>query len=250
MEGSEAMMRCPREEELDWAVIRLQRAGIPPVGADSLPAELWDLAPLVRHAGECVRCGEILRLLYATEGAQRTDEAVVAPATARLVVEIGPRVLPLFPLAGIAVADAARSAGAGSSGSGSTDAESADAEATGDRSFDAAEEYLVAADSPGVQPARIPGEGDSLVLTLATQDQRYVVRIFPNQDGSGATAVLLGADAAPEAQVRGTEQGRVGREAAGPPVFLRVSGVDYPFDERGYAHLVGFPAEEIALIVA
>jgi hypothetical protein len=260
MEGSEAMMRCPREEDLDWAAIRLQRAGLLLVYADSLPAEFGDLEPLVRHAGECVRCGEILRLLCATEGAQRADGIVAAPAAPGHVAAVGPLVLPLFSFTGIPAARAARSADsgspdAGSAGIGSTQSVSADARSSDhpfvdDRTSDALEEYLIAADSPGAQPIAGHGEGDSVVLTLATQDQRYVVRIFPNQDGSGATAVLLGGDAAPEAQAGGTEQGQVDRVAVGPNFFLRVAGVDYPFDGKGYARLGGLPAEEIALIVA
>lgn len=75
-------------------------------------------------------------------------------------------------------------------------------------------------------------EGGSIegtrVLTMASGDHRYIVRIFPNEGGAGATAVLVG-----------SERGLV----------LRLSGVEYAFDENGMAQLPSFPGSEIELLV-
>lgn len=200
------MRRCPREEELDWAAVHLLRAGVSPEEPGDLPPALADFAPLRRHLDACARCREILGLLLETERTSQSEE-------------VAGRILPLAPLV---------------AAQGATD----DADAPG---LDEAQEYPAAADSHGARPA---GEeaAASLVLTLTTQDQRYVVRIFPNQGGTGATAVLLG------------ESSRSGKPRLGSSLrkagfSLRVGEDEYWFDENGYAHLTAFPAGAIALIV-
>lgn len=209
-------MKCPRETALDRAAIRLQRAGAEPGATAPLPEGIRDLEPLLRHAAVCTRCREILGLLYGTEAA-------------RMQGVREPRILPLFPFTG---------------GMGSSRGERRDFEVVDDF-----EPYLVAAETAGLAPPDGSEDGTSLVLTLATQDDRFVVRIFPNQDGPGATAVLLTADSASSEPGVTPTDGAAHKGEAALGVRLRVAGVEYSFNEKGYARLAEFPVEEVALLL-
>jgi hypothetical protein len=88
---------------------------------------------------------------------------------------------------------------------------------------------VVAADTP-----QVPDQ--TRMLTLITDDDRFLVRIFPDEEGDGAKAVLVFA-------AQGPPQPQEVRPA------LRVSGIDYEFDEEGIARLPQFPGADVALVL-
>lgn len=92
------------------------------------------------------------------------------------------------------------------------------------------DEFPVAAAHSASRPEQ------SRVLTLITDDDRYYVRIFPDDEGVGAKAVLVLA-------AQETPQPEEARPA------LRVSGIEYEFDEAGIARLPHFPGEDVALVL-
>ena len=112
----------------------------------------------------------------------------------------------------------------------------------------AAESYPIAADSNPLQPPPGGHPGGTPVLTLSSSDGRYLVRIFPNQTGGGATAVLMR-----ESRTAGAEQEPPGSnrrsDAEARTVHLRVSGREYAFDANDYAFLPEFPAQDVELIL-
>lgn len=96
-------------------------------------------------------------------------------------------------------------------------------------------EYAWAAATPGDDP---PPEltWDTRVLTLGSDDGRFLVRIFPNESGNQATAVLV------NEEVPGEWKG------LRPRPFLRIGGREYAFDAQDIARLPVFPVETIELI--
>jgi hypothetical protein len=85
-------------------------------------------------------------------------------------------------------------------------------------------------------------------LTFSTDDGSLFVRIFPNDGGGGATAVLVGR---PERSAAERGQ-RVTNSEGGPPqfrVFLRIDDDEYSFDPDGTASLPNFPAAALSIIV-
>jgi hypothetical protein len=96
-------------------------------------------------------------------------------------------------------------------------------------------EYALAAATPGDGPPSEPA-WETRVLTLSSGDDRFLVRIFPNESGEGATAVLVNEDAPVEGS------------GVRPRPFLRVGGVEYAFDAQDVARLAAFPVEGIELV--
>lgn len=100
--------------------------------------------------------------------------------------------------------------------------------------------YALAASSSDVRKDGAPGQ--TRVLTLATTDERYLVRIFPNESGVGATAVLIQFHP-PENEL---EPALAPRDSE---IVLQVDGVDFRFDEQGIALLPGFPTGGVTLVL-
>ncbi len=67
-------------------------------------------------------------------------------------------------------------------------------------------------------------------MTLSTEDGRFIVRIFPKPEGSGARGVLITAVDAPAR------------------VSLLIGGVAYAFDDSGIVEIPSFPASGIHLV--
>lgn len=93
------------------------------------------------------------------------------------------------------------------------------------------EEYLVAAADASTRPPQ------SRVLTLMTDDDRYLVRIFPNLLDEGATAILVSLPA----------EGIPAVGSSRPA--LRIAGVEYEFDDGNIARLPCFPSSDLSLVV-
>ncbi len=90
------------------------------------------------------------------------------------------------------------------------------------------ESYPVAAQTPELGRRVEDGTTPSRVLTLTTSDDRFLVRILPNNPGPGATAILYPA--------RGE-------------VTIEIDGKSFAFDENGTAALPGFPGADISLVL-
>ncbi len=165
--------------------------------SDAEPRVPLSLAPSLEHIWRCAHCRETLEILIETERAWRRSEK-----------SSGKVLLPLRPLR---VGPPAR-------GDDPAPAEDAD-------------EFLVAAADASTRPAQ------TRVLTLVTEDDRFLVRIFPDEEGGGATAILV---SLPESDA----------DAAGAirPI-LRLEGTDYGFDESRTVRLPHFPTSEIALFL-
>ncbi len=208
-------MNCPSERALDRAAAEMLDRGIEPGASRSA---------IGRHARECVRCGEILALLLDAERTHRVRlEQAVEAGTGSFPIggapETGRQILPLRPVA------AGRRAFAGEEVAGAADDPG----------------YAVAADTPDARGAEQRLQA-SRVLTLTTENNQFLVRIFPDESGEGAYAVLL------PSQTPGTgTQHQPGRSV--PRVFLRVGDIDSPFDERGTARLAAFPSEPVSVIL-
>jgi len=228
------MRQCPREEVLDAAAMRLHLAGIDPSAVARLPVQLLELEQLLMHTRGCTRCRELLQLLYDAERlrvAGAADESFAG--TGNNVRGSTGRVLPLLPLGPIGT-----EAG--------TASDPIDAQPD-------LESFPAAADSPGAHLPTGSADAGSMVLTLATADQSYIVRIFANQGGPGATAILVGTDAessVPESGVSSDRASAPQRSASPPRVLLRVSGVQYDFGPDGVVRLPEFPLTQISLILA
>ncbi len=98
-------------------------------------------------------------------------------------------------------------------------------------------EYAVAADSRGLdQRISLDGHG---AISLSTRDGRYLVRIFRNKEGEGATAVLL----------QTHEPDDAGQGQSGQQISLSIDGEDYTFDTDGTARLPAFPAKPPSLVL-
>ncbi len=200
--------KCLNERRLEAAAARLTDLGIraeEALGASqenrSLPAIPQPLLMLLAHARECLRCREIMVLFQETAMAMRGEsgrgEGNRGEGGRGESVEILRLVSPL---------SNGRHRG----------------EDEPNREFDAA------AQSPG-GPNGVHLPAAARVLTLTTDDERFVVRIFANEGGEGATAILLGIDA-----------------PAG--LALRIAGKDYSFDANGQAQLPAFPGEAVGLV--
>jgi hypothetical protein len=74
---------------------------------------------------------------------------------------------------------------------------------------------------------------DLPVLSLATSDRQSIVRFLPDEERPGATAVLVVASGQAEPKVR----------------CLLFEGVEYPFEENGWAALPGFPAADVSIVL-
>lgn len=222
--GSESPMKCWSREELDAAAMRLVSSGRPwpslwpTVPDDAMPS---DLVPLVTHARLCSLCGELLRLFLMTE--ERLHRGLEASERERTR---GGRVVLLWP---IGSAQASESASPGRLRGGS---------------------YQLAADAPGDR-AGAPGQPPVRELTLSSDDNRLIVRIFPNDGGAGATAVLVGSPEPPDPSERAQVSAAAEPADAGslPRVLLRIDEEEYSFDERGIASLPGFPAAAVSIVL-
>jgi hypothetical protein len=209
------MARCASVETVERAALLLVGAGVSPAEfatavAGSDPGALsWlagamdaDVSSLAEHARTCVRCRDWLQLFMETE--IRLREELLA--SERLSPPSG-GILPLRP---------ARLRNEGRHSPGAIEDEPG---------------YSLAADTgggSGTQPPQVP------VLTLSTEDDRFVVRVFRNEGRAGATAVLLPVDPA--------------QTEVASNWTLRMGGVEYPFDGRGIAQLPAFPVQDVALV--
>jgi hypothetical protein len=209
--------RCPRDVALDSAAVRLWRAGLRPNVPIALQAGLEDLGPLLQHVAHCAHCWETLNLLYETEATRlsrdpKAEGSVLPGSATDGQVSADPagtleKVLPLFQYV---------EGGLPPKGPAARD------------DHDSGREYPIAAES---YRSGADGEDLARVITLVTEDQLYLVKIFSNEIGPGATAVLVGTD--PE-----DEGGR-------SHILLRSLECDYPFDERGYAALTEYPTRSL-----
>lgn len=210
-------MRCPREGALELAAGRLIDAGLGPApavdltGGEGVPPDLAippDLVAILDHARNCVRCRELLDLFHGIETHMRNEYHLSDTIVLALrPVPAGP------PL---------------------------DLSATPDDEI-GEELYEIAADSASDARRRHEEVLDSVpVLTIATEDGRFFVRIFPNESGKGATAVLQGD---PQQLCGGPA------EPARRRLVLRVGGVDYPFNEDQVAALPDLPSCDVALVL-
>lgn len=229
-------MNCWREQDLDSAAIRLLDAGVkispffdrtPWLDLAAGSGLELDLPPLLQHAARCVRCWEILVDLQETEAAHR--EILAARSTPRLEPPTPGRVFRLIRMP-----------------SRSPRSPRVPASPTWDRE---AEEFAVAAQSADSSQPTEHQIAAASVLNLTSEDSRYVVRIFPNRSGTGATALLLPTEvpAGPDSDAGAPP--RPDGDAPGPRIVLRVQSVDYPFDEHRYAHLPTFPVYDVTLII-
>jgi hypothetical protein len=217
-------MRCFDERSIDSAAICLADLGFSGDITSILSRDVaipFAFAPIVAHAGRCFRCAELLELFLETELLSRQPARCLAADSAQGPAYESEMVLPLR---------RARST-----------------TGTLDPPEDAREreDYDLAADSaPPVDPEDVLG--NTWVLTLSTDDGRYVVRVFPQEGGRGAVAVLIRA-ADPESPAEQSGDGDAG--GGGSCLFLRIGNRDLPFDEKGMLTLPEFPAKDIALII-
>ncbi len=241
-------MRCWNERSIDLAAVRLADRGFSGLlesilrRSEAIPP---DLIPFLAHATQCVRCAELLELLLDAETRERDaavlDELAASPGgeieTGQ--IEAGsaafrPR-LHLLPLYRVPVPR----------------------RLSGTEEMETEEEgYALAADSADLPTEAGQILGDAWVLTLATEDGRYLVRIIPSESEPGATAVLIRAGRS-DASEPGQDESSAptahpgGGESDGPaPEFLlRIGGRDYPFDQNGVLALPEFPATDVVLIM-
>ncbi len=191
-------MKHPAEQTIEKIVLAWRELGF---------SEEWDLgaripvnlAPSLAHVRTCTHCREILETLVATEAAR--------PAGAKEGWR-DPTVLALRPYRTKAPLPRPTT---------TTEGES--------------EELLVAAADASTRPAQ------SRVLTLVTDDDRYVVRIYPTEEGEGATAILVTVDA--EAQPKDP----------GVRPVLRIGSNDFEFDEANITQLPLFPTSDVSLVL-
>jgi hypothetical protein len=203
-------MHCLRDEEIDEAAVLLLEAGVLidecfrslAIKGRAVEPRVVDprLLGLLRHCRRCAACRERLLLLQRTERALREERARHGADRQE------PLVLSLVPIPGFR-----RPMGEEEGG------------------FDMAAQTL------GPEP-----DGSSrpnvAVLTLVAEDDSFLVRIFPNEGGEGATAVLLSGQVAqiPPERIRAR---------------IRVGGREYEFDGAGRAALPSFPASKIELLL-
>jgi len=200
------------------------------------------LARSLDHVRSCARCREILETLIETEEAWRAGAADVPPgpaarAAAEPAIATGllpgalpadapaARILPLRPWqARPAPLTGRTSDGRDRVRSGGTDSP------PGGQAEEAPEPALAAADA-SLRPAQ------ARILTLVTDDDRYLVRIHGDALGEGATAILV-----------------VSQELspAGEPAYvpvLRVDQAEFEFDATNMARPPRFPAAEVSLVL-
>lgn len=161
-------MDCYSEKDLERAAVMALDLGIrldTPIRVCALSLILpeGELRCILTHAQSCVRCGQLLAILQATELSLRSELASeTAPGEP---TRMTPEHVALEPIPFRWV--------------GSRRPEPSETRAP----------YALAADTEG------PAVGESPVLSLGSSDGRFLVRIFPRARGEGATAVLLRADA-------------------------------------------------------
>lgn len=190
------------------------------------------LARSLDHVRSCARCREILETLIDTEEAWRAGAGSAQPAPSV-------RILPLRPW------QARRRPPSGQPSAGRSERASGDASTpfapsvappigrTPDprcRAEEPPEPALAAADAT-LRPAQ------ARILTLVTDDDRYLVRILGDDPGEGATAFLVV-----------SEDGPGPGEAGLVPVLL-VERTEFEFDASNMARLPRFPAAEASLIL-
>jgi hypothetical protein len=183
-------MECWSDELIERAAVRLADAGIAP-GIAPGAAVASDLIMLLEHTRTCFGCRSRLHSLFDTE--------ILSRARGR-----APTVLPLRPV------------------------ERPPAAAEFPAPSEWAEPYALAAQTPEVVVGVNPNARLTPVLTLTTGDDRFVVRIFPNTPGPGATAVLY------PAQLGAT---------------LRIDGTSFSFTDQGTVLLPRFPAADVSLVL-
>jgi len=84
-------------------------------------------------------------------------------------------------------------------------------------------------------------DNDGRTRTFISDSGIYVVRIFPNENGRGATAVILH-----------TDEGGEDHEGVAPGTprpFLRFDGLEVSFDKNGSASLDSVPDGTVELIL-
>ncbi len=217
-------MKCYPEEVLECAAIRALELGIrfdahrQSQVATQCGRLDQTLQRILSHAQSCVRCSQLLELLQGTELELRS--AMADRAAERRSVERDPRPRPLrvaLEPIGLNLSEMD--------------------EASGDKQGP----YALAADTdPAGAEDRAVGEEP--VLSLASSDGRYLVRIFNCASGPGATAILLRSDVS-EHKDRPTSPTLRTR------VSLDIEGTEYVFSEKGIADLPRFPAQTISLII-
>ena len=182
-----------------WEESRIERAALRLVHADERGEEApADLGPFREHARRCARCGRILRRLMETERRFRALRSLRASA------ENPPRA------AVIALVDVER-----------PEAPPVDpAEKPGLECFSYAADARAA-------PARPEGPR---IRHLRSEDGAIEVRVIENEDGRGATAVLVSAP-------KSADPGGAGRWS------LRTGAGSFPFRSGGAAALPAFPEE-------
>lgn len=191
-------MKHPDERTIEKIVLALRESG---------GSREWDLgaripvnlAPSLAHVRGCAHCREILETLVATEAGWQTE----ARAGSR-----SPTVLVLRPYRTKAPMTRPTTA-----------------------EQEESEELLVAAADASTRPAQ------SRVLTLVTNDDRYVVRIYPTEEGEGATAILVTIGAEAQASV----------PTARP--MLRFGGDEFEFDQANMVRLPAFPTSDVSLVL-
>jgi hypothetical protein len=196
-------MNCWNEQTLQWAVRRLLESQADPRGVLEGQTSLGEdsakaVQDVVRHLTDCACCRQLARDLLDFELASRKGEST------RMVLALE-EIRPLT--------------------------QSVSREEEQDEP-----EYAVAADA-GPSREELPLDGHT-AISLSTKDGRFLVRIFRDEKGGGATAVLLRNEAVPA----------VGNVPA-PGVSLVIDGTDYPFDSAGIVQLPTFPAAPPCLVV-
>jgi hypothetical protein len=206
-------MECYDEDTLESAAGAYLRAGID-LGAEGARAGARpggeispELRSILSHARSCTRCRELLEIFQSTERELRANLTGASRGAPPLCI-------PLEPLA----------------------ARVTDRPGVRDPAWTG---YALAADSE--RPAQTADSRTSPpVLTMASADGRFLVRIFRRSAGEGATAILVRGDQLPA--------GAPLPEGASE-VCLLFQGTEYHFDEKGHVALPRFPADEISLLV-
>lgn len=199
-------MQCWSEDKIERFARQLARAGIDPfarVAAGTLGNEEppGEAAEFLSHVQTCVRCGELLDLVWDIESAFLNREGDESPEGAEERIEL-------------------RAMG--------SDYDGLEIEPGSGGS-----PFRVAADSP--QDAHAPEKGDVLptdppVVSLSSEDGSCVVRIFPSTSEAGATAVLLQPPEKTSIHPKRPEQ-------PSTTIVLDIDGQRFPFDEHGFARI-------------
>jgi hypothetical protein len=196
------MNGCWDEERIERAAIL--RAEAEASGETNLPS---DLSAFLDHARECFRCGDLFSLFLETERRVLAEAAEAAFS----VLAAAPPQPNVVELEEISERSSRRI----------------------DRPEREGARYSLAArHAAPVSEGPDRAEG-SEVRSFASRDGLYLVRVLPNESGTGRTAVLLAG-----------REGEPHRRA-----LLRFEGGEVPFDESGHAALSETPSGRIHLVL-